>query len=42
MHNFVKHVDCDHCGSIVTRRRLTDHKRTLICKALNEQKNEII
>ena len=35
-------VECDHCGCVVSKRRLLDHKRTLKCKTLSEKKNEIL
>ena len=31
-------VTCDVCGSIVCRRRMTDHKRTTQCKAIQEKR----
>ena len=31
-------VECVHCGSIVAKRRLADHKRTDKCKTLSEKK----
>ena len=30
-------MTCDICGSIVCKRRMTDHKRTIKCKAIQEK-----
>ena len=30
-------VTCDLCGSIVCYRRMTDHKRTIKCKAIQDR-----
>ena len=30
-------LTCDICGSIVRKRRMTDHKRTIKCKAIQEK-----
>ena len=35
-------ITCEICGSMVCYRRMTDHKRTVKCKTLNEKKNEVI
>ena len=32
-------VECEACGSMVCRRRIRDHKRTVKCKTLSESKN---